>query len=112
MPRAPHTTLEIENVVYEELERLAFEPPSEVELQRVRNQVEAGNVRRLTSNLGLASQLAGSASLYGNWQTGFRFSSRLQAVTAEDVSRVVRTYFTRENRTVATLVKKTADGER
>ncbi len=111
VPRAPHTTLEIENVIYEELDRLAFEPPNEIELQRVRNQVEAGNVRRLTSNLGLASQLAGSASLYGSWQTGFRFSSRLQAVTAEDVSRVVRTYFTRENRTVATLVKKTADGE-
>ena len=112
VPRAPHNTLDIEAAVYEELDRLAGQPPDDIELQRIRNQVEAGNVRRLTSNLGLAMQLASSASLYGDWRDGFRFSSRLQRVTAEDVSRVARTYFTRENRTVATLVKKAPESER
>lgn len=109
VPRAPHSTLDIEAVVYEELARLAAEPPDLLDLQRVRNQVEAGNFRRLTSNLGLALQVAGSASLYGDWRSSFRFSSRLQAVTPDDVSRVVRTHFTRKNRTVATLVKNGND---
>lgn len=109
VPRAPHSTLDIEAVVYEELDRLAAQPPEDVDLQRVRNQVEAGNFRRLTSNLGLALQVAGSASLYGDWRASFRFSRRLQAVTPNDVSRVVRTHFTRKNRTVATLVKNATD---
>ncbi|GMR12462.1 MAG: pitrilysin family protein [Gemmatimonadota bacterium] len=108
VPRAPHGTEDIEAVVYEELDRLATQPPDDLELQRVRNQVEAGNYRRLTSNLGLALQLAGSASLFGDWRASFRFSRRLQAVNPADVSRVVRTYFTRRNRTVATLVTKAA----
>ncbi|MFV2005922.1 MAG: M16 family metallopeptidase [Longimicrobiales bacterium] len=108
VPRAPHSTLDVEAVVYEELDRLAAHPPEDLDLQRVRNQVEAGDFRRLTSNLGLALQLAGSASLYGDWRASFRFSRRLQAVNPTDVSRVVRTYFTRRNRTVTTLVTKAA----
>ncbi len=108
-PRAPHSTLDIEVAVYEELDRLTVQPPEDLDLQRVRNQVEAGNFRRLTSNLGLALEMAGSASLYGDWRSSFRFSRRLQAVTPEDVSRVVRTHFTRKNRSVATLVKKATD---
>lgn len=109
VPRAPHSTLDIEAAVYEELDRLATEPPEDRDLQRVRNQVEAGDFRRLTSNLGLALQVAGSASLYGDWRSSFRFSRRLQSVTPADVSRVVRTHFTRRNRTVATLVKPGID---
>ncbi len=103
-PRAPHTTAEIESAVYHELARLVREGPTTAEIQRVQNRVEAGSFRRLTSNLGLAFQLARSASLYGDWRETFRASKRLAAVTPEDVRRVAARYFTRENRTVATLV--------
>jgi predicted Zn-dependent peptidase len=105
VPRAPHTTADLERVIYEELERLARTPPSDEELQRVRNQMEAGEVRRLESNLGLAFQIADSESLFGDWRETFRLSRRLQDVTPADVQRVAARYFTRANRTVATLVK-------
>jgi len=105
VPRAPHTTAEVEAALYQELETLAEEPPTEEELQRVRNQLEAGNVRRLQSNLGLAFQLAGSESLFGDWRQTFRLSRRVQGVRPGDVHRVVRRYFLPSNRTVATLVK-------
>ncbi|HZD04664.1 MAG TPA: insulinase family protein, partial [Longimicrobiales bacterium] len=110
VPRAPHTTAEVEATVYEELDRLRRAPPDEIELQRVRNQIEAGNVRRLESNLGLAFQLAGSAALYGDWRTTFQLSRRIQAVTPGDVQEVVTRYFHPSNRTVATLVRGDAAG--
>jgi predicted Zn-dependent peptidase len=103
-PRSPHTTREVEEAVYAGVARLIEEGPSEAELERVRNQLEAGSVRRLETNFGLALQLAGSASLYGDWRTTFRLEERMAAVTSADVQRVARTYLTAENRTVATLV--------
>jgi predicted Zn-dependent peptidase len=105
VPRSPHTAAEVERAIYEEIERLKEAPPEEIELQRVRNQIEASRVRRIGSNLGLAFQLAGSASLHGDWRTTFRLADRLQEVEAEDVQRVARLYLTRANRTVATLVR-------
>ena len=104
-PRSPHTTAELEEVVYAEVARLADDPPDDSELQRVRNQFEAGAVRRLETNFGLALQLANSASLFGDWRTTFGLEERMVAVTAEDVQRVARTYLRAENRSVATLVK-------
>ena len=104
-PRSPHTTAELEEAVYAEVARLADNPPVDIELQRVRNQFEAGTVRRLETNFGLALQLANSASLFGDWRTTFGLAERMAAVTAEDVQRVAQTYLRAENRTVATLVK-------
>ncbi len=104
-PRFPSTTDDIEAAVYAELDSLRQTPPSEREMQRIRNQLEAGEIRRVTSNLGLAFQLAGSASAFGDWRTTFGFTDRLAAVEAEDVRRVAERFFTREHRTVATLVR-------
>lgn len=102
---SPHSTSEIEEAVYAELDSLRHNPPSESELQRIRNRLEAGQIRGLTSNLGLAFNLAGSASIHGDWRTTFRFIESLSEVQPEDVRRVVETYFTPENRTVASLLR-------
>ena len=91
--------------MYAELDSLRRTPPSEREMQRIRNQLEAGEFRRLTSSLGLALQLAGSASAFGDWRTTFGFTDRLAAVEPEDVRRVAQQFFTRENRTVAIVVR-------
>ena len=104
-PRFPNTTDDVEAAVYAELDSLRRTPPSERELQRIRNQLEAGEIRQLTSNRGLALQLAGSASAFGDWRTTFGFTDRLAAVDPEDVRRVARRFFTRQHRTVATLVR-------
>ncbi len=102
-PRAPHTPEEIERVVEEELARLASEPPDARELEQVRNQIEAGELRRLQSHLGLAFQLAASASLRGDWRETFRMSGRIARVTPADVQEVARRYFTDANKTVAVV---------
>lgn len=103
-PRAPHTPAEIEAAVYEEIRRIAREGPTQDEVARVKNQIAAGAVRRIQSNLGLAVQMADSESLLGDWRETFRSAQRLAEVTADDVRRVAGAYFDASNRTVATLV--------
>lgn len=105
VPIAPHATQEIETAAYEEIERLQREPPGDAEMQRVRNQIEAGSIGRIENPFSLALQLASSEALYGDWHQSFRFDGAALAVSPADVQRVARTYFSRNNRTVATLVR-------
>lgn len=104
-PAAPD---DLETAIYEEIERLAAEGPTLEEVERVRNQISAGAVRRLQSNFGLALQLANSASLFGDWRATFRSTERLKAVTPGDVRRVAERYLTETNRTVAVLIPEEA----
>jgi len=109
-PRAPHTTMQVEELIYEELELLIQEGPTDSEMERVRNQISASSVRRIQSNIGLAFQLVESVALFNDWRETFRYSDKLQAVTADDVTRIARTYLTQSNRTVTTLVKTEDSG--
>lgn len=104
-PLAGVSTQRLEAAIYDELDKLRREPPTSREFRRVRNQLEVSDVQRLTSNLGLAMQLAESVSYFGDWRETFRSGEQIAAVTAEDVQRAVRTYLTPGNRMVATLVK-------
>lgn len=108
VPRLPHTTAELEETIYEELERLKKEPVEERELTRVLNQLDAYLVRSLSSNSGLAGQLAYFETVAGDWRYLLQAREKIAEITPEDVMRVAGKYFTRQNRTVATLVKKEA----
>jgi len=110
-PRTPHTAAEVEAAIYEELDRLKSEPPTEKELQKVITNIDAGLVRSLRSNSGLASQLAYFQAVAGDWRYALRNRDKIAKVTGEDVMRVAREYFTKKNRTVATLVKVPPAGE-
>jgi predicted Zn-dependent peptidase len=105
VPIAPNTTAQIEQAVYEELDRLLREPPTEAEMQKVRNNVEAAGIQRLTSNFGLAFQLSNSEALWRDWSQTFRDQAAQARVTGADLQRVIRAYFTPSNRTVGTLVR-------
>lgn len=93
----------IERAVYDEIRRMQKGGPMADEIERVRNQIAAGTVRRLQSSLGLAFQIADSESLFGDWRATFDASDRFRGVTQEDVRDVARRYLTPENRTVAVL---------
>jgi predicted Zn-dependent peptidase len=104
-PLSGRTQAELEAAIRDEVERLQWEPPTERELQRVRNQMELAEVQRLGSALGLAFQLAESVAQHDDWRETFRHFERLAEVTPEDVRRAAARYLTRENQTVATLVR-------
>lgn len=102
-PRSPHTPEEVEAAIYEELERLRAEPPTELELERVRTRLEAARVRRLVSNHGLAFQLVASQAFWGDWRETFGVQERMQAVTSEDIVSVAERYLQARYRTVGVL---------
>ena len=105
MPRAPHTTAELEQAVYEELDRLKKEPVGPRELEKILNQLDAGEIRSLRSNSGMASRLAYFQAITGDWREIVRKRNRVAQVTPDDIRRVATTYFVKSNRVVATLVK-------
>lgn len=105
---AGHTPEELEQALYEEIERLKTEPVSDYELQKVKNRAEANFIMGLRSSMGLAARL-GRAELGLGWRSLQQSIERLKAVTADDVMRVAKTYFTKDNRTVGILVRKESD---
>jgi len=107
-PLAPHTTAEVEAAIEAELDRLKAEPVSAQELEKVLNNLDAGLVRSLRSNSGLASQLAYFQTVARDWRYVLTARDRIAAVTPADIQRVAATYFGKSNRTVATLVKTPA----
>jgi predicted Zn-dependent peptidase len=107
-PLAPHTAAEVEAAILAELERLKSEPVTARELEKVLNNLDADMVRALRSNSGLASQLALYQTVAGDWRYILNARDKIAAVTPADIQRVASEYFTKSNRTVATLVKKVA----
>ncbi len=102
-PTGSHDPGDLEGVIDQVLQDFVVNPPTPLELERMGRQLEAAEVRRLLSNLGLAFQLAHATATYGDWRETFHDQARLRAVTAEDVVRVVERYFHPSTRTVATL---------
>lgn len=107
-PKAPHTTAEIEDALYEELDKLGTTPVDPVELQKIKNRIAADFTWGLYSNLGLAARLAEYEARAGDWRYLLTIQDRLKAVTPEDIMRVAKATFTKDNRTVATLVSTTS----
>lgn len=104
VPKAPAAPSDVENAVYEELERLASVPVDAKELEKVKNRIAADFVWGLYSNLGLAARLAEYEARAGDWRYLHTVQDRLKAVTPDDIMRVARQTFTKDNRTVATLI--------
>lgn len=105
VPAPDRTTEECEKVIYEEIAKLAADGPTPEELEGVKRRAKARFLGSLDANQGLARQLTRYEALTGDYREAFRQPERIAAVTAEDVRRVAKTYFTKKNRTVASLVK-------
>ena len=98
---------EVEQGVYENIEKLQREPVPPEELQKVKNNFAAGEYRRLSSNYPILMHLIHNDGK-GHWQEINEAGPKIQAVTAADVQRVAQKYFTKENRAVAVYTRKPA----
>jgi predicted Zn-dependent peptidase len=105
-PRHPHTVAEVEQALYEELQRLAREPVSDEELTRVRTRLRVDRLRYLQSSGGLARMLTYFQTVAGDWRYLVDYDRQIASVSAEEVMAVAKRYFVPENRTVATLARK------
>jgi predicted Zn-dependent peptidase len=111
-PKEGVTTAQVEEAVYEELNRLASEPISERELKKIKNRIEAEQIWGSYTNLGLARNLAFARALARDWTFLESFTDRIRAVTVDDVRRVAARYLVPTNRTVATLITRKEGGDR
>ena len=106
-PAKDHTNEECEEAIYVEIEQLRTELVSAEELRKAKTRSRASLIRQLASNSGLASQLAFYQVITGDWRNLFQQLDRIDAVTAEDIQRVAKEYFTRTNRTVGVIETRT-----
>ena len=103
-PRSGIDPARTEKALYEELDRLkATEVPAR-ELQKAKNQLLTQHYAQLKTIAGRASLLGNSEILYGNYDRAFSRDKEYDAVTAADIQRVAKQYFTEKNRTVGTLI--------
>jgi len=94
---------EIEEAVYEELDRIREGDLREEELDRVRTNARAAVIRGLTSNQGMALNFAQAQAKRGTWESIFTDLDVMDEVTVDDLKRVVDTYFQKRFRTVGSV---------
>jgi predicted Zn-dependent peptidase len=100
-----HTPQEVEQGIYDNLEKLKKEPVPPEELQKVKNNFAAAEYRRLSANYPILMHLIRNDGT-GDWREINEAGPKIQAVTAADVQRVAGKYFTKENRAVAVYTRK------
>jgi zinc protease len=83
-----------------ELKRMQDAPASAAELEKAKNQLVTNKLRERETNNGKALALGEAAVLLGDPNRINTDIERLQSVTAADVQRVMRQYFTDTNRVV------------
>jgi predicted Zn-dependent peptidase len=101
VPAQGHTLVEVEKELDAQLTLFQKNRIDDVALARVKTRTRAGLIRQLDNNAGLAQLLAEYHVNYGSWRKLFTAIEDIDKVTAEDVQRVARQYFTKENRTTA-----------
>jgi predicted Zn-dependent peptidase len=99
------TPAALEAALWAEVSKLQNEAVPADELAKVKNQIVADSYRNLENPFFLLLQLLFYDG-WGDWKYLNSWSEKTLAVTAEDVQRVAKRYFTPENRTVATYNRK------
>ncbi len=94
---------EVEKALYTEIERFKSEPVVEKELTKAKNQIEASFIMGQDSNFNRA-MLLGQYESVASWKLLDKYVDGIRKVTAEDVMKVAKKYFTEDNRTVGVLV--------
>jgi len=94
----------VEEALHKEIKRLQTEPPTEQELQRAKNQVEAARIFEQDSNFRHAMLLGQAESVGAGWRKVDQFLDRIRSVTPKDVQRVAAQYLLEDARTVGTLI--------
>ncbi|KAF0144192.1 MAG: Zn-dependent protease [Nitrospirae bacterium] len=94
---------DVENSLYEEIEKIKKEPPAENEVQKAKNQIEAAFIMGQDS-IYFQAELAGIFEMIGGWKLKEQYLEGIRKVTPGDVSRVAKKYLIEDNRTVGVLI--------
>ncbi|HEY9760537.1 MAG TPA: pitrilysin family protein [Oculatellaceae cyanobacterium] len=95
----------VETSLFEVLEELAKVPVTKEELDRAKSANRKGTILSKADPSSLAFML-GEAESKADWHWLIEYDDKFDKVTAEDVMRVVKKYFVKENRTVGIFIPK------
>lgn len=101
---------EVEDALYEEIEKLKKEQPFEREVQKAKNQIESSFIMEQDS-IYMQAMKYGMFEMLGDWRLIDRYLDGIRKVTSEDIVRVAKKYLNEDNRTVGILIptKKTSE---
>jgi zinc protease len=100
-----HTPEECEKAVYAELDRIGKDGVPEDELQAAKNRFLTTTYRQLDGNFPLMLRY-GVADARGDWHLADAITAQVQGVSSAELQRIVKKYFTKENRAVAIYTRK------
>ncbi len=102
-PLPGHKPEEMAEAIHSEIERLKNEDISDEELKMIRTRAKANLLRGLSSNEGLASELALYQARYDDWRELFHQVDNLDKVSKADIRRIANQTFVPTNRTVGII---------
>ncbi|HTL38369.1 MAG TPA: pitrilysin family protein [Kofleriaceae bacterium] len=93
----------VEKVILEEVKKLGDSGPTADELRKAKNQVQSGFIFGLEDATGLAEAIGRSWIQTGDPSSFVRDVDEIENVKADDVKRVVKTYFAPEKATIVVI---------
>lgn len=100
---------DLENAVYEEIEKIIKEGITDQELQKVKNQKLMEFYSQIETINGKSDNIGRYEVFFGDYRKMFDAPAEYSKVTAEDVKRVAAEYFKKSNRTVGILKTNVED---
>jgi zinc protease len=94
---------DVENALYKEMDRIKEKPPTGMEVQKAKNQIESDFIMNQDSIFYRAMILA-EFEMIGDWKLKYRYIDGIRKVTPADVQRVAGKYFVEDKRTVGILI--------
>jgi zinc protease len=99
----------VEKAIYQEFDKLKSTLITDKELEKAKNILLADFYRAMKTIDGKANTLGSYEVFFGDYKKLFNAADDYKRVTKEDVQRVVKKYFSENNRTVATLIPEKAN---
>jgi predicted Zn-dependent peptidase len=93
----------VEKILFEELNRLAQQPPTPREIERIKNNIRMSFASGLSSLEGLSDRLAWFERLR-NWRDLFTYPEQIEAVVPDSVPPTAAEYFRADRATIGALL--------
>jgi predicted Zn-dependent peptidase len=97
----------VERIIREELAKAAAEPPTDVEMRRIKNEIRMGFVTELKNLEGLSDRLAWFERL-GNWQDILSYPDRIAGVKPGEIPAAVKKFCDPARMTIGLLLQKSS----
>ncbi|NOT34781.1 MAG: insulinase family protein [Candidatus Eisenbacteria bacterium] len=108
--RPGKTAADGERALQAVLDKFVKDGPTDRELQKAKNILEARFVKGLKTNNGVGEAIAFAEHVLGDYKRMYETPERYRRVTAADVKRVAKEVFVSTRRTVAVLVPESREG--